>query len=117
MKEKLIIEKLEELLLKSNEITTFYGKIIDQNATFLHVHGIKASKEDIEFSQKLRYEFDTLKGEYRKLLQALESSPDTELFESKEDEIMYLNMQYYMEYCSTHEYITPQEWRNTKKHF
>lgn len=30
---------------------------------------------------------------------------------------MYLNMQYYMEYCRANKYITPQEWIEEHKHF
>ena len=30
---------------------------------------------------------------------------------------MYLNMQYYMEYCESNGYITPKDWIETKKHF
>jgi len=30
---------------------------------------------------------------------------------------MYLNMQYYMEYCKLKEYVTPQEWIEKHKHF
>lgn len=30
---------------------------------------------------------------------------------------MYLNMQYYMEYCRENKYVTPQEWIEEHKHF
>lgn len=30
---------------------------------------------------------------------------------------MYLNMQYYMEYCRANKYVTPQEWIEKHKHF
>ena len=30
---------------------------------------------------------------------------------------MYLNMQYYMEYCQMKGYVTPQEWIEKHKHF
>ena len=30
---------------------------------------------------------------------------------------MYLNMQYYMEYCQMKGYITPQEWIEKHKHY
>ena len=30
---------------------------------------------------------------------------------------MYLNMQYYMEYCQMKGYVTPQEWVEKHKHF
>ena len=33
------------------------------------------------------------------------------------DENMYLNMQYYYEYCLTNPYITPQDWIKNHKHF
>lgn len=32
-------------------------------------------------------------------------------------EEMYLNMQYYMEYCQSKGYVTPQEWIEKYKHF
>lgn len=57
------IEKLKELLAKSNEVSTFYGKIIDSNATFLYIHGIRASDEEIMTGRKLRDEFNQLKSE------------------------------------------------------
>ncbi len=57
------IEKLKLLLLKSAEISTFYGKIIDSNAAFLHAHGIKASDEEVKTGHKLRDEFEKLKAD------------------------------------------------------
>ena len=30
---------------------------------------------------------------------------------------MFLNMQYYMEYCLSNKYVTPQEWIEKHKHF
>lgn len=30
---------------------------------------------------------------------------------------MYVNMQYYMEYCQTNDYVTPQDWIEKYKHF
>ena len=30
---------------------------------------------------------------------------------------MYLNMQYYMEYCEANGYVTPQDWLTNHKHF
>ena len=30
---------------------------------------------------------------------------------------MFLNMQYYMEYCLSNKYVTPQEWIEKYKHF
>ena len=33
------------------------------------------------------------------------------------DRTMYLNMQYYMEYCSQNDYVTPQDWIEKHKHF
>jgi hypothetical protein len=35
--------------------------------------------------------------------------------ESKDE--LYLNMQYYMEYCRSNGYITPQDWIEKFKHF
>lgn len=57
------IDKLKMMLLKLNEITTFYGKVIDSNATFLHAHGIKASDEEVKTGHRLRDEFEQLKSE------------------------------------------------------
>ena len=34
-----------------------------------------------------------------------------------EKEEMFINMQYYMEYCQIHGYVTPQEWIKKQKHF
>ena len=33
------------------------------------------------------------------------------------EEELYLNMQYYMEYCQFKGYVTPQEWLEKHKHF
>jgi len=33
------------------------------------------------------------------------------------NEEMYLNMQYYMEYCEQNRYVTPQDWIENYKHF
>jgi hypothetical protein len=63
------IEKLKELLQKSNEISTFYGKVIDSNAMFLHAHGIKASDEEVKRGHRLRDEFNKLKSEAMSLEQ------------------------------------------------
>lgn len=30
---------------------------------------------------------------------------------------MLLNMQYYMEYCKSNDYVTPEVWLNKHKHF
>ena len=35
----------------------------------------------------------------------------------KNEEEMYLNMQYYMEYCSKNEYVTPHDWIREHKHY
>ena len=35
----------------------------------------------------------------------------------KDNREMYLNMQYYYEYCKMKEYVTPQEWIAKHKHF
>jgi len=35
----------------------------------------------------------------------------------QDKEAMYLNMQYYMEYCQRNGYVTPQEWIEKHKHF
>lgn len=57
------IEKLKELLLKSAEISTFYGKVLDSRAAFLSAHGIKASDEELKTAQRLVNEFKELKSE------------------------------------------------------
>jgi len=58
---------LEELLVKSNEISTFYGQMIDKNASYLWAHRIKASDEEIAKGVQLRKEFEDLKSELAKL--------------------------------------------------
>jgi hypothetical protein len=35
----------------------------------------------------------------------------------QDDYEMYLNMQYYMEYCASNGYVTPQDWIKNHKHF
>lgn len=46
---------------------------------------------------------------------------DVDLLISSEIEVsareMFLNMQYYMEYCQMNGYVTPQEWIEKHKHF
>lgn len=77
MKNKdLIIESLETLLSKSSEITKFYSKVIDSNATFLHVHGIKASKEEIKTGQRFRDEFNALIDKHKLLLKESKEQPE-----------------------------------------
>lgn len=36
---------------------------------------------------------------------------------AEHDKEMYLNMQYYMEFCRTDGYVTPKEWIEKHKHF
>ena len=43
--------------------------------------------------------------------------PAMQEYEQQAKEEMYLNMQYYMEYCKTNEYVTPQVWIEKHKHF
>ena len=40
----------------------------------------------------------------------------TKKVDDRSDE-MYLNMQYYMEYCESKEYVTPKDWIEKHKHF
>ena len=35
----------------------------------------------------------------------------------EEEQKMFENMQYYMEYCQENDYVTPQEWLINHKHF
>lgn len=70
--EKQYVDKLKELLVKSNEISTLYGKTIDSNAPFLYFHGIRASNTEIEMGNKLRDEFNQLKSEAIILEQQIE---------------------------------------------
>jgi len=35
----------------------------------------------------------------------------------KANEQMFSHMQYYMEYCKSNEYVTPQDWFNNHKHY
>jgi hypothetical protein len=53
-------ELYEKLLVKQNEVIKFYTQIMDNQVAFLHVHGIKASKEEIEKGQRLRDEVHSL---------------------------------------------------------
>lgn len=80
-KTKKYIEKLEELLFKSIEIATFYGKIIDSKAVFLYAHGIKASDEEVERGHKLINEFKDLRSEASRLLDELPN--ESEINETK----------------------------------
>ena len=59
--------KLKELVDKVVEISTFYVQILNDNAVFLHLHGINASKEDIEKGKRLRDEFNELRSEVSEL--------------------------------------------------
>lgn len=76
-KEKEYVEKLKELIGKSNEISTFYGQIIDSNATFLNVHGVKASQEEIKKGKQLRDEFNKLKSDAMSLEKEIEQEEKT----------------------------------------
>jgi len=50
-----------------------------------------------------------------KLLKDEESYAALKVAEATKE--MYLNMQYYMEYCQMKGYVTPQEWIEKHKHF
>lgn len=50
-------------------------------------------------------------------LKPLDTLPIEESQEGIKPEDMYLNMQYYMEYCQRNEYVTPQDWIAKHKHF
>ena len=58
-----------------------------------------------KFTESYKYDLDLTDEEAEQIIQALEG-----------DE-MYLNMQYYMEYCKSNGYVTPQEWIEKHKHF
>lgn len=45
------------------------------------------------------------------------ASPASSGVQNGDDEEMYLNMQYYMEYCQMNGYVTPHEWLAELKHF
>ena len=86
---KAIIEKQKEIIKHLKDFATF------------HVNG----------KEKLRQ----LESE----LSALEADEENKQFcpTDKEIEELYLNMQYYMEYCRSNEYVTPKEWIEKHKHW
>ena len=49
------------------------------------------------------------------IVKAMESYAALKVAEATKE--MYLNMQYYMEYCQMKGYVTPQEWIEKHKHF
>lgn len=53
--------------------------------------------------------------EWEACVKAIEQAQKEAYDEAKRE--MYLNMQYYMEYCQAIKYVTPQEWIEKHKHF
>lgn len=47
----------------------------------------------------------------------IEEAMQPETTEPKDKDEMYLNMQYYMEYCERNGYVTPQDWVEKYKHW
>ena len=58
---------------------------------------------------------DFLLPDQIELLQKQIDSPSTS--DTEEQDKLYLNMQYYMEYCQRNEYVTPKNWLEKHKHF
>ena len=56
-------EKYKELCVTINDYATFLGKQLDVNATFLWIHGVSATKEDIQKGAELRDKIEQLKKE------------------------------------------------------
>ena len=53
-------ELKDKLIICLNDYATFLGKIIDMNTVYLHAHGIKASKEDIQKGEEFRDKLKSL---------------------------------------------------------
>lgn len=56
-------KKYKELCVAINDYATFLGKQLDVNATFLWIHGVSATKEDIQKGAELRDKIEQLKKE------------------------------------------------------
>ena len=70
---------------------------------------MKKKIEDI-LKEKV-WKLENLAGFEIEVLEAMEE------YAAQEIKDMYLNMQYYHEYCVVNGYITPMDWIKDKKHF
>lgn len=72
----------------------------------------KEIRESIVFLRKQNNTIPSETLEYMKVasLEKLEGKLRTE-------QEMFLNMQYYMEYCQANGYVTPMDWIKNHKHF
>jgi hypothetical protein len=56
---------MKELLQLQNDYIKFLTEIMDQHVNFLWIHGIKATKEEIEKGQKFRNDIQNKINELR----------------------------------------------------
>ena len=56
----------QKLIEKQKELISFYGEYINKHTWFLAVHWVKASQEEIDKWEKLRWEIENLDSEYLK---------------------------------------------------
>ena len=59
-------QKRDELIKAVNDYATFLGECLDKHFMFLHVHGEKASDEEIKRGEELRAKIEQLKSEIDK---------------------------------------------------
>ena len=57
------------------------------------------------------FSLENLGGFQIEVLEAMEE------YAAQEARDMFLNMQYYMEYCQSNDYVTPMDWITNHKHF
>ena len=70
-----------KIIEKQKEIMNFYAKIINDNAGYLHIHGINSSEEEIKKGIKLRSELTSLESQLQQ--EQEEQGKSIDILESK----------------------------------
>jgi hypothetical protein len=133
--DEILIEMLakDKLIEKQKELIKFYGERLADNAMFLHIHHMAETPENCAKGEKLRAEIAELEkqaetesiherikpyiSDEEAVVSKWKREDKEKQAEEQENNEMYLNMQYYMEYCQSKGYVTPQEWIKNHKHF
>lgn len=78
--------------------------------------GTVGGRVQFDHTEEFEKDLDSYLEESR-LAENLVIKADSQAAPNGEDEEMYLNMQYYHDYCHMNGYITPQDWLLKHKHF
>jgi len=97
---------------KNNRTPTLSEKFLDAFVSKDGIYEVMVEYEDImvDYADSLQWEGHRPKVKDNKLI-------ITEAKVSYTEDEMFMNMQYYMEYCEREGYVTPHEWVEKHKHF